>query len=33
MSDQLTGAITLPDGTALRGRGRREPLPPGPLPT
>ncbi|SBW22212.1 dual specificity protein phosphatase [Candidatus Protofrankia californiensis] len=33
MSDQLTGAITLPDGTTLRGRGRREPLPPGPLPT
>lgn len=33
MSDRLTGTITLPDGTALRGRGRREPLPPGPLPT
>ena len=33
MSDLLTGAISLPDGTALRGRGRREPLPPGPLPT
>lgn len=29
---QLTGAIILPDGTVLRGRGRREPLPPGPLP-
>jgi len=28
----LDGAIVLPDGTALRGRGRREPLPPGPLP-
>lgn len=33
MSDLLTGAISLPDGTALRGRGRREPLPPGPRPT
>ncbi|HWN33515.1 MAG TPA: protein-tyrosine phosphatase family protein [Pseudonocardia sp.] len=32
MSDQLTGAIQLPDGTPLRGRGRREPLPAGPLP-
>lgn len=31
--DQLTGGIILPDGTALRGRGRREPLPPGPLPS
>jgi hypothetical protein len=28
----LAGAIVLPDGTSLRGRGRREPLPPGPLP-
>ncbi|MDN5860155.1 MAG: phosphatase [Pseudonocardia sp.] len=28
----LTGAIRLPDGTAVRGRGRREPLPGGPLP-
>jgi hypothetical protein len=28
----LTGAITLPDGTLVRGRGRREPLPDGPLP-
>jgi len=28
----LVGAIVLPDGTAVRGRGRREPLPPGPLP-
>ncbi|MGH3821608.1 MAG: protein-tyrosine phosphatase family protein [Pseudonocardiaceae bacterium] len=33
MSDLLNGAISLPDGTALRGRGRREPLPPGPQPT
>ncbi len=32
MNDQLAGAITLPDGTTLRGRGHREPLPPGPLP-
>lgn len=30
--DRLTGAITLPDGTAVRGRGRREPFPPGPVP-
>ena len=29
---QLIGAITLPDGTAVRGRGRRHPLPEGPLP-
>ena len=28
----LTGAIVLPDGTPVRGRGRREPLPPGPVP-
>ena len=28
----LVAAITLPDGTPVRGRGRREPLPPGPLP-
>jgi len=28
----LVGAITLPDGTAVRGRGRRETLPSGPLP-
>ena len=28
----LVGAIVLPDSTAVRGRGRREPLPPGPLP-
>lgn len=28
----LTGAIILPDHTLIRGRGRREPLPAGPLP-
>jgi len=28
----LVDAIALPDGTPVRGRGRREPLPPGPLP-
>ncbi len=28
----LTGALVLPDGTRVRGRGRRQPLPPGPLP-
>jgi hypothetical protein len=28
----LTGAIALPDGTLIRGRGRREPLPTGPAP-
>jgi hypothetical protein len=28
----LVAAIALPDGTPVRGRGRREPLPPGPLP-
>jgi hypothetical protein len=28
----LTGAITLPDGTLIRGRGRHEPLPTGPAP-
>jgi hypothetical protein len=33
MTEQFVGAITLPDGTAVRGRGRRQPLPPGPLPT
>ncbi|WP_028920995.1 protein-tyrosine phosphatase family protein [Pseudonocardia acaciae] len=33
MSDRLTGAITLPDGTAVRGRGRRASVPPGPHPT
>lgn len=26
------GAISLPDGTPVRGRGRRQPVPPGPLP-
>ncbi len=30
--EQLRGAIELPDGTVIRGRGRREPLPAGPLP-
>jgi hypothetical protein len=33
MSEPLIAALTLPDGTAVRGRGRREPVPPGPLPT
>ena len=33
MSERLTGAVALPDGTQVRGRGRREPLPPGPLPS
>lgn len=28
----LRGSIALPDGTQVRGRGRREPLPEGPLP-
>lgn len=28
----LVGVISLPDGTAVRGRGRREPLPGGPFP-
>ncbi|GAA0944817.1 protein-tyrosine phosphatase family protein [Pseudonocardia zijingensis] len=32
MTGPLTGAIALPDGTLVRGRGRREPLPPGPSP-
>jgi hypothetical protein len=32
MKEPLSGAIALPDGTAVRGRGRREPFPPGPLP-
>jgi len=32
MAEPLTGAINLPDGTLIRGRGRREPLPAGPLP-
>jgi hypothetical protein len=29
---ELGGSIELPDGTHVRGRGRREPLPAGPLP-
>jgi hypothetical protein len=33
MSTRLLEAITLPDGTELRGRGLSQPLPPGPLPT
>ena len=32
MSETLTGAIALPDGTLVRGRGRRRPVPPGPHP-
>ena len=32
MSCLLTEAIALPDGTFIRGRGRRHPLPDGPLP-
>jgi len=32
VTDSLTGAVALPDGTAVRGRGRRDPLPGGPLP-
>jgi Protein-tyrosine phosphatase len=32
VSAPLTGAIALPDGTLVRGRGRREPQPVGPLP-
>jgi hypothetical protein len=32
MPEPLTGAITLPDGTLIRGRSRRERLPAGPLP-
>jgi hypothetical protein len=32
VSDPLTGGIALPDGTLVRGRGRREPLPDGPRP-
>jgi hypothetical protein len=32
MGEPLTGAIALPDGTLIRGRGRREPMPAGPLP-
>jgi protein-tyrosine phosphatase len=30
--DALVGAVRLPDGTPVRGRGRRDPLPAGPLP-
>jgi hypothetical protein len=30
--EALIGAIALPDGTLVRGRGRREASPPGPLP-
>jgi protein-tyrosine phosphatase len=32
MTPVLTGAVALPDGTLVRGRGRRQELPPGPLP-
>lgn len=32
MNEPLTGATALPDGTLVRGRGRREPFPSGPLP-
>lgn len=32
MTEPLTGALVLPDGTPIRGRGRREQLPTGPLP-
>ena len=32
MDSSLVGAIALPDGTLIRGRGRREPRPAGPLP-
>ncbi len=32
MTEPLSGAIALPDATLIRGRGRREPLPTGPLP-
>jgi protein-tyrosine phosphatase len=28
----LAGAVALPDGTWVRGRGRSQPLPPGPVP-
>ena len=33
VDERLLGAITLPDGTPVRGRGRREPLPAGPRPS
>ena len=29
---ELAGSLVLPDGTRVRGRGRRRPLPPGPPP-
>ncbi|MDQ4039969.1 MAG: phosphatase [Actinomycetota bacterium] len=32
MAESLRGVIALPDGTLIRGRGRREPLPLDPLP-
>jgi len=32
MAEPLVAAITLPDGTRVRGRGRREPQPGGPAP-
>ena len=32
MTSPLSGAIALPDGTLVRGRGRRDPFPAGPLP-
>lgn len=32
MTGPLPGAIALPDGTLVRGRGRREPVPAGPVP-
>jgi protein-tyrosine phosphatase len=32
MTPVLIGAVALPDGTLVRGRGRRQELPPGPLP-
>ncbi len=32
MTEPLIGAIVLPDGTPIRGRGRRQPLPAGPQP-
>ena len=33
MTGPFAEAITLPDGTTVRGRGLRQPLPPGPPPT
>jgi hypothetical protein len=32
VAENLAGALTLPDGTVVRGRGLRSPLPDGPLP-